>query len=571
MHHEWPAEYNRKKRADIIILIEGRGFMRTFLAFGLILILGLYGCIGQTCPSTADPVCGKDGITYTNACQATQAGTEVKSKGSCEANLCEDSDGGKDLFNQGTASARAGSLQDKCKDALTVEEAYCSANAAASEAIPCPSGFACTAGACVKAPCQDTDNGKDEKVKGTVTSPGTSNSDECSGSYSVKEYYCSGNDAKSEDIDCGDGMQCVSGACIEASCLDSDGGKDAAKSGTVTKGKDSFQDTCSGASAVKEYFCNAKKVESEVMACQAGFSCKEGKCTKDVCADSDGGKDILVKGTASFQNMTGTDNCYSATAVLEYFCYSETSMQNEKINCGTGKECFDGKCRTVQCAENLTSIDETSQMYNIANYDDTDELILHVGETVEINDEFMVKLYSISGNTSTFRMYENYEAFKDTDHLCSFSLDTGEDDNDFCSENTETIEVLSVNDSEDFAELSIGEYHAVQYYSQEGSVSDWTSNPICPDDEVVYDLYKAEFYPYLDTSGSGLDLEGKRFDIFDTTATIVDVSSDTVTFELDGDEYELESGDEFSYLGQDYRATLTFNDGGLFKFDARPA
>ncbi|MFH0884533.1 MAG: Kazal-type serine protease inhibitor [Candidatus Micrarchaeota archaeon] len=544
--------------------------MRTFLAFGLILILGLYGCIGQSCPSTGDPVCGEDGITYTNACLATQAGTEVKSKGACEVNLCEDSDGGKDLFTQGTASARAGSLQDRCKDALTVTEAYCSANAAASEDISCPSGYACTAGACIRAPCQDSDNGKDEKVKGTVTSPGTTQSDECSGSYSVKEYYCSNNEAKSEDIDCGEGMQCVSGACIEAACLDSDGGKDAAKSGTVTKAGDSFEDICSGSSAVKEYFCDGKTVESEIVDCQTGFTCKDDKCVKEICLDSDGGKDIAEKGTATFQNKTGTDSCYSSTAVLEYFCYSETSMQYEKINCGTGKECFDGKCQTVQCAENLTDIDDTDERYNIASYDDADELVLRVGEIVEINDEFMVKLYSVSGNTSTFRMYENYAALKDNDHLCSFSLDAGEDDNDFCSENTETIEVLDVNDSDDFAELSIGEYHAVQYYDQEGSVSDWTNNPICPDDETVYDLFKAEFYPHLDTSTSGLDLESKKFEIFDTTAKIIEVTSDTVTIELDGEEYELESGDEFSYLGQDYEATLTFNDGGLIKFNAEP-
>ncbi len=545
--------------------------MRTFLAFGLILILGLYGCIGQACPSTVEPVCGKDGVTYTNACQAVQAGTTVKANGTCEANLCEDSDGGKDLFNQGTASARGGSVQDKCKDALTVTEAYCSASAAVSEDFPCPGGYACMAGACVKTPCQDTDNGKDANVRGTVTSPGTSASDECTGSYSVKEYYCSGDAAKSEDIACGDGMQCVSGACIEAACVDSDGGKDALKSGTVTKGQDTFQDACSGSTAVKEYYCSAKNVQSEVLPCGSGFVCQDDKCLKEVCTDSDNGKDTSVKGTASYQNKTGTDSCYSSTAVLEYFCYSETSMQYEKINCPSGKECFDGKCRTVECTEVVTNIDEANKRYNIANYDDTDELFLHVGEVVEINDEFLVKLYSISGNTSTFRMYENYQALKDNDHLCAFSLDDGDSDNDFCGENTETIEILSVNDSEDMVELSIGEYHAVQFYTQEGSISDWTDNPICPDDETVYDLYKSEFYPYLDTSASHLDLEGKRFDIFDTTARIIDVSSDTVTIELDGEEFELGTGDRFDYLGQGYRATLTFNDGGLFKFDARPS
>lgn len=545
--------------------------MRIFLAFGLMLILGLYGCIGQSCPTTADPVCGKDGITYTNACQAAQAGTEVKAKGTCEANLCEDSDGGKDLFTQGSVTGKTGSLQDACKDALTVEEAFCSANAASSEAIPCPSGYACTSGACLKTPCQDSDGGKDEKVKGTVTSPGTSQTDECSGGYAVKEYYCDAGTAKTDEIDCGEGMQCVNGACIEASCSDSDGGKDASKSGTVTKGKDTFADSCSGASGVKEYYCDGKKVMSDTVQCQSGFTCQEGKCTKVVCVDSDSGKDTATKGTATYQDKTYTDSCYSTAAVLEYFCYSETSVQSEKINCGTGKECFDGKCRTVQCVENLTDLEDTNKRYNIANYDETDELVMHVGSVVEINDGYLVKVYSISGNDTTFRMYEDHEELKDNDQLCSFTLSDGDDDNDFCGEDTETIEVLSVNDSEDSVELSISEYHAVQYYTQEGYVSDWTNSPICQDDEVVYDTYRADFYPYLDTEGSGLDLEDKYFKIFDTSARIVDVTDDTFTFELDDEEYELESGDRFSYLGEDYKATLYFNDDGLYRLDARPA
>jgi hypothetical protein len=545
--------------------------MRTFVALSLVLIVALAGCLGQKCPDTYAPVCGSDGLTYPNACQAAQAGAQVKANGTCEANACTDSDGGKDLFTQGTAAGGAGSVQDKCADATTVEEAFCSGKAASSEQIPCPAGYACTDGACAKTPCQDSDGGRDKAVKGTVTAPGKSLPDECASATEVKEYYCNANNEPAfEEIACGSGMKCASGACVEAQCEDSDNGKNATTAGTTTKGSDRFQDSCSGTAGVKEYFCETNTVKYETVACQGGYSCTNGACAKDVCTDSDSGKDASVKGTTAYSDSSNTDNCYSAAAVLEYFCSSSTSIGSERINCGSGKECFDGKCRAVQCEENTTDLDKTDQRQAIASFDSGDEITLRAGESVEVNDEMILKLYSVGENTTTFRLYKDYEAFKASDQLCSVNIAAGDDKDNLCSKNSGLVEVLSVNDSENTAELAIEEYYAAEYYDMIGSVTQWTDNPSCPSDTMSLERFDAEFYPFLATS-SNLDLEGKKFRLFETLVFIREVTDSSITIELDGDEFELEDGDNFEYFGEDYEADLTFNDEGLTRFRAQPS
>jgi hypothetical protein len=105
------------------------------------------------------------------------------------------------------------------------------------------------------------------------------------------------------------------------------------------------------------------------------------------------------------------------------------------------------------------------------------------------------------------------------------------------------------------------------YYSQQGVVRDWTDKPACQEDEASFDEYVGIFYPYLDTNNSMLNLDGKKFKLFDADAEIIEVGTNSFTIEVDGDEVELEDGDSFEYKDEDYEVTLEFNEGGLERFE----
>ena len=52
----------------------------------------------QVCPEIFDPVCGCDGVTYSNSCFAAMAGANVRKAGACDTNCATNADCRKDQF-----------------------------------------------------------------------------------------------------------------------------------------------------------------------------------------------------------------------------------------------------------------------------------------------------------------------------------------------------------------------------------------------------------------------------------------------------------------------------------------
>jgi len=65
------------------------------------------------------------------------------------------------------------------------------------------------------------------------------------------------------------------------------------------------------------------------------------------CTDSDIGLNLNEVGTVRYEGNSYTDTCEDADSVKEYFC-SDGKMKSEIKNCGTNRECQDGRCLLSQ-------------------------------------------------------------------------------------------------------------------------------------------------------------------------------------------------------------------------------
>jgi len=85
--------------------------------------------------------------------------------------------------------------------------------------------------------------------------------------------------------------------------------------------------------------------------CSSGLTCDGGSC-KDLsplktCSDTDGGKNINVKGVVTSTDGIGEDACYNDEYVYEFSCGSDKSRVEDLIRCPTGTVCVDAACKTT--------------------------------------------------------------------------------------------------------------------------------------------------------------------------------------------------------------------------------
>lgn len=145
--------------------------------------------------------------------------------------------------------------------------------------------------------CIDSDNGVNSAVKGYavrhyLASTVESRGDECAGSTTVKEYYCTmanGVQILSTNVGCPGGTQCVNGACVEIPtvCIDPDANNPAQggyagaiftkTSVSLSGGSVSMaSDSCASSTSVTEYSCSGTSIVSSVVPCPT--TCSNGAC-----------------------------------------------------------------------------------------------------------------------------------------------------------------------------------------------------------------------------------------------------------------------------------------------------
>ncbi len=313
----------------------------------------------------------KGGTEYNDSCASTAAvfeyyclDNEVRSEritcpegsecsaGRCASPECMDSDGGQAADALGTTARGAERQTDECLDEATVKEYYCSAaGGIASISLACGSGKVCADGACAAAVCSDSDGGMDIFERGTVREGGGVYTDYCSGTSSVKEYYCSGDTMVQATANCGDEYYCSDGRCVEYTCRDDDGGRDEDEFGTVTKGSGEWEDGCYDSDTVREYYCDGNDVEYELRNCGSGETCSGGECTRVTCTDTDGGNRRSVFGTVSYDGRSYPDSCTDMYTLKEYFCGSSGYDYASILCTGYGEMCWNGVCSPAQCED----------------------------------------------------------------------------------------------------------------------------------------------------------------------------------------------------------------------------
>ncbi|MBT7237462.1 hypothetical protein HN865_01245 [Candidatus Woesearchaeota archaeon] len=145
----------------------------------------------------------------------------------------------------------------------------------------------------VSAYCTDTDGGYNLNVKGRVSDiTGYESDDSCGGitaggisgtPRNIIEYSC-GADGE-YDVDpvlCPDGQMCENGACVFATCTDSDGDNFAVQ-GEVVTSEGTYTDYCLADDQVNEYVClshpDGYDYKSEIThICSQDQGCDEGTC-----------------------------------------------------------------------------------------------------------------------------------------------------------------------------------------------------------------------------------------------------------------------------------------------------
>lgn len=340
--------------------------------------------------------------------------------GACVQSTCVDTDQGQNYYTAGKtylAGQEKSALADYCEKegGSKLMEYYCIKGAAGDtigkDYTECPQGYSCSGGACVKIPapvvvtCKDSDNGKNEYLKGTAAlykdgKLATEFTDYCPSKSQYVEYYCKYDEMDKEyeigstpNTNCLEGYHCLDGACVKnpvvtpkTTCSNDVDGYNIYKKGYVMVTDSSlpnespyYYDTCYDGNTVVETLCkDAQTYGSQAEKCPQGYSCSDGACVKllqPVCKDSDNGKSVTVKGTVTTYDSNGklsdssTDSCPNAYVAIEYYCSGNSKLM-EQISCPPGLKCSQNSCIKTTCTDSDNGKNPTIYGETIVKFSD---------------------------------------------------------------------------------------------------------------------------------------------------------------------------------------------------------
>lgn len=203
---------------------------------------------------------------------------------------CSDTDGGNFPAIFGAVRAGSSSYSDSCTSLTGLKEYYCSGSTYAYSTVDCFTYFGgstrgvCWNNVCTQTYCNDSDGGQNKEIAGSAYMWTTNgyrtggDNDVCLDSTRVREWYCSGNWLANTSITCSIEQYCDGGRCVEATCSDSDGGRDYITAGTVTKGIRVNSDLCINDTTLREWYCSSNQVESVDYTCPAGCNTVQRRC-----------------------------------------------------------------------------------------------------------------------------------------------------------------------------------------------------------------------------------------------------------------------------------------------------